>query len=60
MSRVTANYCCGPVVAELLSKFERRIKYWEIVAENVKSFVTNDPDEQCLYVLGFELQSLDQ
>ncbi|XP_019246803.1 PREDICTED: putative late blight resistance protein homolog R1A-3 isoform X2 [Nicotiana attenuata] len=46
------------VVAGLLSKSERTIEDWENVAEDVKSFVTNDPDKQCLHVLGLSYNHL--
>ncbi|XP_047270454.1 putative late blight resistance protein homolog R1B-8 [Capsicum annuum] len=39
------------VVAGLL-KFIRAIEDWKSVAKDVKSFVTNDPDERCSHVLG--------
>ncbi|XP_047261795.1 putative late blight resistance protein homolog R1B-16 [Capsicum annuum] len=39
------------VVAGLL-KSKRAIEDWENVAKDVKSFVTNDPDELCSRVLG--------
>ncbi|MCD9644679.1 hypothetical protein HAX54_033089 [Datura stramonium] len=43
------------VVAGLLSKSKRTIEDWGSVAKDVKSFVTKDPDEQCLHrVLKFE------
>ncbi|KAJ8528049.1 hypothetical protein K7X08_015500 [Anisodus acutangulus] len=46
------------VVAGLLSKSERTIEDWESVAKDAKSFVTNDPDEQCLHVLGLSYNHL--
>ncbi|OIT01546.1 putative late blight resistance protein -like r1a-6 [Nicotiana attenuata] len=46
------------VVAGLLSKSERTMEVWEHVAEDVKSFATNDPDEQCLRVLGLSYNHL--
>ncbi|PHT52388.1 hypothetical protein CQW23_06850 [Capsicum baccatum] len=39
------------VVARLL-KSKRAIEEWENVAKDVKSFVTNDPDERCSRVLS--------
>ncbi|PHT52055.1 hypothetical protein CQW23_06517 [Capsicum baccatum] len=45
------------VVAGLL-KSKRPIEYWESVAKDVKSFVTNDPDEQCSRVLGLSYDHL--
>ncbi|KAF3643204.1 putative polygalacturonase QRT2-like [Capsicum annuum] len=41
------------VVAGLL-KSKRAIKDWESVEKDVKSFVTNDPDERCSRVLGLK------
>ncbi|KAM3267381.1 hypothetical protein P3S67_032431 [Capsicum chacoense] len=41
------------VVAGLL-KSKRAIKDWENVEKDVKSFVTNDPDERCSRVLGYQ------
>ncbi|XP_049379574.1 putative late blight resistance protein homolog R1A-3 [Solanum stenotomum] len=46
------------MVAGLLSKSKRTKKEWENVAENIKSFVTKDPDEQCLRVLGLSYNYL--
>ncbi|KAK4344376.1 hypothetical protein RND71_037470 [Anisodus tanguticus] len=46
------------VVAGLLSKSERTIEDWESVAKDVKLFVTNDPDEQCLHVLRLSYNHL--
>ncbi|KAH0707853.1 hypothetical protein KY289_012929 [Solanum tuberosum] len=46
------------VVAGLLSKSKRTIEVWGSVAKDVKSFVTNDPDEQCLHVLGLSYNHL--
>ncbi|KAM3321337.1 hypothetical protein P3S67_008539 [Capsicum chacoense] len=40
------------VVAAGLLKSKRAIEDWENVAKDVKSFVTNDPDELCSHVLG--------
>ncbi|PHU10984.1 hypothetical protein BC332_17914 [Capsicum chinense] len=45
------------VVARLL-KFKRAIEDWENVAKDVKSFVTNDPDERCSHVLGLSYNHL--
>ncbi|PHT27735.1 hypothetical protein CQW23_32673 [Capsicum baccatum] len=45
------------VVAGLL-KSKREIEEWENVAKYVKSFVTNDPDEQCSRVLGLSYNHL--
>ncbi|XP_047260697.1 disease resistance RPP13-like protein 4 [Capsicum annuum] len=45
------------VVAGLL-KSKREIKDWEIVARDVTSFVTNDPDERCSRVLGMSYNHL--
>ncbi|PHT28394.1 hypothetical protein CQW23_32019 [Capsicum baccatum] len=45
------------VVAGLL-KSTRAIADWENVAKDVKSFVTNDPDEQCSRVLGLSYNHL--
>ncbi|XP_047261463.1 putative disease resistance RPP13-like protein 3 [Capsicum annuum] len=45
------------VVAGLL-KSKRAIEDWESVAKDVKSFVTNDPDEQCSRVLGLSYNHL--
>ncbi|PHT52288.1 hypothetical protein CQW23_06750 [Capsicum baccatum] len=45
------------VVAGLL-KSKRAIEDWENVAKDVKSFVTNDPDEQCSRVLGLSYNHL--
>ncbi|XP_055802628.1 putative late blight resistance protein homolog R1B-16 [Solanum dulcamara] len=58
-----ANKCQGlpltiVVVAGLLSKSKRTKEEWENVAENIKSFVTKDPDEQCLRVLGLSYNYL--
>ncbi|KAG5569532.1 hypothetical protein H5410_059298 [Solanum commersonii] len=58
-----ANKCQGlpltiVVVAGLLSKSKRTKEEWENVAENIKSFVTKDPDEQCLRVLGLSYSYL--
>ncbi|PHT52284.1 hypothetical protein CQW23_06746 [Capsicum baccatum] len=39
------------VVAGLL-KSKRAIEDWESVAQDVKSFITNDPNERCSHVLG--------
>ncbi|OIT01549.1 PREDICTED: putative late blight resistance protein homolog R1A-10 isoform X2 [Nicotiana attenuata] len=44
------------VVAGLL-KFKRTIEDWENVAKDVKS-ITNDPDKQCLHVLGLSYNHL--
>ncbi|PHT96427.1 hypothetical protein BC332_34646 [Capsicum chinense] len=56
-----ADECHGPltivVVAGLL-KSKRAIKDWEIVARDVTSFVTNDPDERCSRVLGMSYNHL--
>ncbi|TMW92218.1 hypothetical protein EJD97_013335 [Solanum chilense] len=46
------------VVAGLLSKSKRTKEEWENVAKNIKSFVTKDPDEQCLRVLGLSYNYL--
>nr|XP_016460620.1 PREDICTED: putative late blight resistance protein homolog R1A-3 [Nicotiana tabacum] len=46
------------VVAGLLSKSERTIEDWENIAQDVMSFVTNDPDKQCLHVLGLSYNHL--
>ncbi|KAM3321253.1 hypothetical protein P3S67_008455 [Capsicum chacoense] len=45
------------VVAGLL-KSKRAIADWENVAKDVKSFVRNDPDEQCSRVLGLSYNHL--
>ncbi|KAM3321298.1 hypothetical protein P3S67_008500 [Capsicum chacoense] len=45
------------VVAGLL-KSKRAIEDWESVAKDVKSFVTNDPDERCSRVLGLSYDHL--
>ncbi|KAM3383412.1 hypothetical protein P3S68_008987 [Capsicum galapagoense] len=45
------------VVAGLL-KSKREIEYWQSVAEDVTSFVTNDPDKQCSRVLGLSYDHL--
>ncbi|PHT52602.1 hypothetical protein CQW23_07064 [Capsicum baccatum] len=45
------------VVAGLL-KSKRVIEDWESVAKDVKSFVTNDPDERCSRVLGLSYDHL--
>ncbi|XP_059276586.1 putative late blight resistance protein homolog R1A-10 isoform X2 [Lycium ferocissimum] len=45
------------VVAGLL-KSKRTIRDWGNVAKDVKSFVTNDPDEQCLHVLALSYNHL--
>ncbi|KAM3321012.1 hypothetical protein P3S67_008214 [Capsicum chacoense] len=45
------------MVAGLL-KSKRAIKDWEIVARDVTSFVTNDPDERCSRVLGMSYNHL--
>ncbi|KAM3321260.1 hypothetical protein P3S67_008462 [Capsicum chacoense] len=45
------------VVAGLL-KSKRAIEDWESVAKDVKSFVTNDPDERCSHVLGLSYNHL--
>ncbi|KAK4709894.1 hypothetical protein R3W88_004407 [Solanum pinnatisectum] len=45
------------VVAGLL-KSKKTIEDWESVAEDVKSFVNNDPDEQCSHVLGLSYNHL--
>ncbi|PHT70733.1 hypothetical protein T459_25837 [Capsicum annuum] len=45
------------VVAGLL-KSKMTIEDWESVAKDVKSFVTNDPDEQCAHVLGLSFGHL--
>ncbi|KAM3321246.1 hypothetical protein P3S67_008448 [Capsicum chacoense] len=45
------------VVAGLL-KCKRAIENWESVAKDVKSFVTNDPDELCSRVLGLSYDHL--
>ncbi|PHU14963.1 hypothetical protein BC332_16168 [Capsicum chinense] len=39
-------------------KSKRTIEDWESVAKDVKSFVTNDPDERCSYVLGLSYNNL--
>ncbi|CAN4096517.1 unnamed protein product [Withania somnifera] len=44
------------LVAGLL-KSKRTIEYWENIAKNVKS-ITNDPDKQCLNVLGLSYNDL--
>ncbi|PHT52050.1 hypothetical protein CQW23_06512 [Capsicum baccatum] len=44
-------------VAELL-KSRRAIEVWERVAKDVKSFLTNDLDEQCSRVLGLSYNHL--
>ncbi|XP_060175111.1 putative late blight resistance protein homolog R1A-10 [Lycium barbarum] len=46
------------VVAGLLSKSKRTIEDWVSVAKDVKSFVTNDPNEQCSRVLGLSYNYL--
>ncbi|KAH0696094.1 hypothetical protein KY290_013457 [Solanum tuberosum] len=45
------------VVAGLL-KSKKTIEDWESVAKDVKSFVKNDPDEQCSHVLGLSYNHL--
>ncbi|KAM3383362.1 putative late blight resistance protein R1B-16 [Capsicum galapagoense] len=45
------------VVAGLL-KSKRAIDDWRSVAKDVKSFVTNDPDERCSHVLGLSYDHL--
>ncbi|KAM3383135.1 hypothetical protein P3S68_008710 [Capsicum galapagoense] len=45
------------VVAGLL-KSKRAIEDWESVSKDVKSFVTNDPDERCSRVLGLSYDHL--
>ncbi|KAM3321065.1 putative late blight resistance protein R1B-16 [Capsicum chacoense] len=45
------------VVAGLL-KSKREIEDWRSVAKDVKSFVTNDPDERCSRVLGLSYNHL--
>ncbi|PHT28384.1 hypothetical protein CQW23_32009 [Capsicum baccatum] len=45
------------VVAGLL-KSKREIEEWENVAKYIKSFFTNDPDEQCSRVLGLSYNHL--
>ncbi|XP_060210045.1 putative late blight resistance protein homolog R1B-16 isoform X2 [Lycium barbarum] len=46
------------VIAGLLSKSEKTIEDWESVAKDVKSFVTNDPDKQCLHLLALSYNHL--
>ncbi|XP_060210050.1 putative late blight resistance protein homolog R1A-10 [Lycium barbarum] len=46
------------VIAGLLSKSDKTIEDWESVAKDVKSFVTNDPDKQCLHVLALSYNHL--
>ncbi|OIT01574.1 PREDICTED: putative late blight resistance protein homolog R1B-16 [Nicotiana attenuata] len=46
------------VVAGLLSKSKRTLEDWKIVARDVRSFVTDDPDKQCLHVLGLSYNHL--
>ncbi|PHU03424.1 hypothetical protein BC332_28675 [Capsicum chinense] len=41
-----------------LLKSKRTIEDWESVAKDVKSFVTNDPDEQCSQVLELSYSHL--
>ncbi|KAK6796380.1 hypothetical protein RDI58_004081 [Solanum bulbocastanum] len=45
------------VVAGLL-KSKKTIEDWESVAKDVKSFVNNDPDEQCSHALGLSYNHL--
>ncbi|PHT44838.1 hypothetical protein CQW23_13996 [Capsicum baccatum] len=45
------------VVAGLLKSI-RAIEDWKSVAKDVKSFVTNDPDERCSLVLGWSYNHL--
>ncbi|PHT52566.1 hypothetical protein CQW23_07028 [Capsicum baccatum] len=45
------------VVAGLL-KSKRAIEDWESVAQDVKSFITNDPKERCSHVLGLSCNNL--
>nr|XP_009766921.1 PREDICTED: putative late blight resistance protein homolog R1A-10 [Nicotiana sylvestris] len=45
------------VVVAGLFKFKRTIEDWENVAKDVKS-ITNDPDKQCLHVLGLSYNHL--
>ncbi|PHT52204.1 hypothetical protein CQW23_06666 [Capsicum baccatum] len=45
------------VVAGLL-KSKRAIEDWRSVAKDVKSFITNDPDERCSRVLGLSYNHL--
>ncbi|XP_047252529.1 putative late blight resistance protein homolog R1A-10 [Capsicum annuum] len=45
------------MVAGLL-KSKRAIEDWESVSKDVKSFVTNDPDERCSRVLGLSYDHL--
>ncbi|PHT52381.1 hypothetical protein CQW23_06843 [Capsicum baccatum] len=46
------------VVVVGLLKSKRAIEDWEGVAKDVKSFVTNDPDERCSRVLGLSYDHL--
>ncbi|PHT75156.1 hypothetical protein T459_18678 [Capsicum annuum] len=45
------------VVAGVL-KSKRAIEDWESVAQDVKSFITNDPNERCSHVLGLSCNNL--
>ncbi|MCE3216964.1 hypothetical protein HAX54_009726 [Datura stramonium] len=58
-----ANRCQGlpltiVVVAGLLRKSKRTKEEWENIAENIKSFVKKDPDEQCLRVVALSYNYL--
>ncbi|PHT52283.1 hypothetical protein CQW23_06745 [Capsicum baccatum] len=46
------------VVVVGLLKSKRAIEDWKSVAKDVKSFITNDPDEQCSHVLGLSYNHL--
>ncbi|KAM3282682.1 putative late blight resistance protein R1A-10 [Capsicum chacoense] len=45
-------------VAGILRKSRKIIEDWESVVNDVKSFVTNDPDKQCSHVLGLSYNHL--
>ncbi|PHT36517.1 hypothetical protein CQW23_24217 [Capsicum baccatum] len=62
MGKRIAEKCHGLPLTILvvvgLLKSKMTIEDWESVAKDVKSFVTNDPDEQCAHVLGLSFGHL--
>nr|XP_033512365.1 putative late blight resistance protein homolog R1A-4 isoform X2 [Nicotiana tomentosiformis] len=58
-----AEYCTGLplailVISGLLSKSKRTVEDWENIAEDVLSFVTKDPYERYVHVLGLSYNHL--
>ncbi|PHU07929.1 hypothetical protein BC332_24418 [Capsicum chinense] len=60
--RIVGKYHRLPLTIVVVVGFlnsKSAIEEWENVAKDVTSFITNDPDEQCLHILGLSYNHLN-